>query len=177
MHVPAGREVLDLAVRDNRQTDRARVFHRVEQCARVTYRVAVIAESNNARRCQIRQLSQLLTFARPGNRTCRIDMTRGGLSAFVESAHRVSRIRWWIGVRHRHNAGNATRNGGLRTGCNRFFVLVTGLAQVNVDIHQSRRNNTTGYVDCASRSFRARRDDFRDFSFGDDHILRLVDTL
>ena len=73
------------------------------------------------------------------------------------------------------NIGEAARDSGSRAGRNRFFVLLSGLPQMHVDVDQPRRDDPAGlHLEHVGAVERQRLPNLRDTAILDEDVERAV---
>ena len=138
MHHPAGGEVLVLAMDNDRHIQRRGVFQRPAHQGGIHDRFPVVGETDGAGVLEIPEFAEEGTFRLHGDRCNRIDICQAAFRRFSpdEFGHGPTVVDG-IRVGHAGDGAEAARNGGLASGSDRLFVLVSRFPQMGVHIDQA----------------------------------------
>jgi len=137
-----------LAVIHDRQIKHPGVFHRTPHQIVRLHAIAVIGDRNNARPLERTDGSERLPFHSDGDAPGGIDAdNRVTGDDILHQLDRPGIIRDRRRIGHAHDGGESARGGGLRAGGHRLLVRLTGLPEMDVDIHQAGTGDLAGRVD------------------------------
>ena len=179
VHHTACRQLRDLAVVDDRQSEAGRVAERLAHHVGVRDGVSVVAEAYRASLSQLRHLGQRRAPAAGGYGTDGQDAHRTLLAG--EPQHEVDhgpRVHNRVGVRHGADGREAASGSGPSTGGDRFLVLEARLAQVAVEVNEAWADDEARSVDDAGavrRSYLSLND--CDYAVQDEQVAALVHAL
>ena len=173
VHRPALAEVEILGVLDDRQVERARVLERAAHQAGVHHRAAVVGDRDDAALLHVRDVGEHLALEALRDRADRphphgADLLRAPHDQLGHRALVVDRL----GVRHAADRGEPARGRRARAGLDVLLVLLTGLAQVDVQVDQPGHDPQVLDVDDPAADQPA--PDLDDPAVGDPHVGHLV---
>jgi hypothetical protein len=175
IHHSPGRKACVLAMIDNDKAVIARILHRVSHNLGIHHGISIIGDRDRAGLFHLGHLRKL--YARRRARDC----AHGKYSCqprLVRFLYNVAGhggvIVYGIRIRHRANGGKPARDRRGRSRCDCLFILLAGLAQVDVEIDKSRSH----YESSGVEYFRALRlDSFSDRCYApvnDEQVRNLV---
>ena len=138
-------EGLFLAVFDDRNTEHRGVFERASHQQRGGHRPSIVGDRHTAGAFQLGDVGQLLALLAARHRADGIDPRQVRLGRFLEDEFGdagvvVHRVR----VRHARDRGESASDRRRGSSRDRLLVLLTRLAQVDVDVDQARADDQTG---------------------------------
>ena len=174
-HDAAGEERRIFAVINHRQTERIAIIHHLAHEAGGGDGLAVVADGDDSGVFHGGDFREGFAFAADGG--CadgpNADAARGG-GAFDDSAGDGGIVIHRMGIGHAADGGEAAASGGARAGFDGLGHFLAGLAQVAVQVNESRRDDHAGGVEnfCVGRG--EIRADLGDASGVEEDILRGV---
>ena len=138
----------DLAVLGERDAETQRVLEGATHQQRVLHAIAVVGEQRDTGGRQLGERRQLLAEATDRDAARGRHLAEAGGDRLrpheLDDADRVLR---GIGVRHRHDRRVPAERGRTRPGLDRLGLLVTGLAQMGVEVDEARTHHAPGGVE------------------------------
>ncbi len=124
----------------DRQTQLARVRQRLSHHAGIHHRQTVVRKPNHARFFEQAHLGQFFAFLPFGNRSISMHIHKRRFArAFLYEGHHRRIIDHRLGVGHARHMRDTARRRGFTAGSNRFLMFLPRLAEMHLDIKQSRR--------------------------------------
>ena len=177
VHDAAVGEIQILFMGDHRHAQHRRILHRPAHQLPVRHGLTVIADAHAARGTKIGQLRQLFPFQGPAHRTDRIHPARAIPRRLGDDHLRYGPlVVRGKGVGHRADSGVAARYGCASSGGDGLLVLLPRLAQVRVQIDESRDDDEARGIDHFS-SLSKFFPDFRDLAIFDEDVDFGVEAL
>jgi hypothetical protein len=141
VHTPALRQVQIFAVVHDRHVEGARVFHGASHDEAVHHRLSVVGDGDTTGATQIADFRQFFAFRLfcDGADRIEVGVTRC-LRAFEHEFGDGLIVVHGIGVGHRADGRESTRDGRSRSGLDRLFILEPRLAEMHVEIHEPRKH-------------------------------------
>ena len=141
-------QILVLTVAHNNLVERLRVIHDTTHHAGTLNPTAVIGESNGAMGCHVTDFRKRLALKPLGAGTGRVHMAVAGIGGLIQNiVDGCTIIGGRRGVGHGANARETAVGSCSRACFDSFLVLLTGVAQMHVDVHQARNRDAPGAVE------------------------------
>ena len=177
VHHPARSERRLLAVVGDRDVERARVLERRAHQVSGDDRLAVVGHGHRPRPHHLAEFGELFALLAHRHRADRIDAGQARAHRLPDDepdrrlvvGHRVS-------VRHRAHGREPARHGRAGARRHRLLVLVAGLAQVHVHVHQSRGDDLPRHVPHVGLGSRQPRPDACDLAVLEEEVGSLVEA-
>ena len=134
-------EVQILAVGDGQQARPLRPLHTGPHHPGAGHRLAVVGHGRSPGSLQRDHVRELLPGKAPGDGGHRADTRFGPRSLVQNIANHFRRVGNRLRIRHTGYSGNAAGGSGLAAGQNILLVGEAGIPQVNVHVHQPRKQD------------------------------------
>ena len=141
-------QALVLAVTHEHLAEHLAVVHAAAHHAGRLYAAPVVSEGHGAGGDHVAHVRERLALKALGHGARRIHMAAPHLlGTALDIGHHGARIGYGVGVGHGAHAREAALRGRARLGLDVALVLVTGIAQMDVHVHQARHQVRAGKVD------------------------------